>query len=130
MTASRPRLILIVTIQLLVAAVHVFRLGHLLEGDPYRWYSSYFSDIALPFAVYFLLAIRENQFRLLRFWYVKAGLVFGIATTAEILQAFGVYALGRTFDYFDILAYATGVLLAAFTDRLLFARFFSFWDRT
>jgi|GEM_PF-4293769 len=40
----------------------------------------------LPFGFYFLLCISATNIPQLRDWWVKAGLVFGTATTAEILQ--------------------------------------------
>jgi hypothetical protein len=58
----------------------------------------------------------------LRDWRVKAVLVFGAASAAEVLQAFGVPLLGRTFDPLDFVMFGVGVLLAALVDRLLLDR--------
>jgi hypothetical protein len=54
-------------------------------------------------------------------------LVFGAATTAEVLQFFGIYTLGITFDPLDIAAYAFGVLLAVVLERGTFVRWLPFW---
>ncbi|MBC8181969.1 hypothetical protein H8E88_12690 [candidate division KSB1 bacterium] len=63
----------------------------------------------------------------LRDWRVKSIIVFSVATTAEICQYFGIYALGVTFDLIDIIMYGVGVLMAVIVDRLVFTRIFKFW---
>ena len=123
---SRKRL-LVIGIALAIGLVHVLGIGHRTSGVVSRWYSSYFSDIALPFAAYFLLCASEKSFPALRPWWTKLVLVFGAATTAEILQFFGVYALGKTFDPLDVAAYATGALLAVAVERALFAKYLRSW---
>jgi len=77
----------------------------------------------IPIGFYFLLCINDLQKPLLRKWYVKALLVFGVTTFTEIMQAFGIYMLGVTFDIFDILMFGIGVLIAAFLDKVVFERF-------
>jgi len=67
--------------------------------------------------------------RILKPWYVKAAIIFLLCTTSEVLQFYGIYAFGVTFDWLDILAYCAGVLLAALVERKLFARL-SFWNIT
>lgn len=81
----------------------------------------------LPFGFYFLLGLNEKTFAWLRNWWIKAIIIFAGATGAEVLQYFGFYAFGITFDPFDIIAYGTGALLAAAVDQLLFPRLFRFW---
>ena len=121
------RLAVMITIQLLLALIHIFRIGRFLHGDLYHLYYGYFSDIVAPFGFYFLLCINDRRVPFLRPWHVKSLLVFTGATTAEFLQYFGVYALGVTFDPFDILMYAAGVALAATIDTQVFPRIFAFW---
>jgi len=123
-----PKLILILSISLLIAALHI--IGPLRQTpDPWHnWYYSYFSDLALPFSFYFLLCISETNIPQLRAWWVKAGLVFGAATTAEILQFFGFDALGITFDPLDIVMYASGTLSAVMLDQGIFKRWLPFWS--
>ena len=53
--------------------------------------------------------------------------MFLIPATCEILQYFGVYALGVTFDPLDLAMYGMGVLLAALVDTQVFAKVFPFW---
>ena len=111
-----------VSINLIIASAHIFRLGSYLNGDLYILYYSYASDILLPIGFYFLLCLNDVNFRLLRNWYVKALIVFLLATFTEIMQAFGIYMLGVTFDVIDILMFGIGVLLAAILDVQVFER--------
>jgi hypothetical protein len=122
------RTALIFSIVLVIALVHLFRAGSYLQGSLYNLYYSYFSDILIPFGMYFLFCLEDVYFRFLRDWRVKALLVFGIASTTEVLQAFGVPLLGKTFDPWDFVMFAGGVLLAALVDRALFSRLFSCWN--
>lgn len=105
------------------------RIGTYLNGDLYIYYYSYASDVMIPFGMYFLLSMNQFQYRFLEKWYVKALIVFGLATLTEILQIFGVYALGVTFDIFDILMFGIGVLIAVLLDKLVFERFIPYWRR-
>ena len=122
-----PKILIVVFIQLLIAMNHAFRLGQLLNGYWYELYYGYASDILLPFGTYFLLSINEGTIPSLQTWYVKAGIIFSLASCSEILQYFGIYALGVTFDPLDICMYGAGVLLAAFVDVKIFANLFGFW---
>ena len=63
----------------------------------------YASDLMLPFGAYFLLSMNELHLGFLRKWHVKALIVFSVMTFSEILQLFGVYFFGGTFDMVDIL---------------------------
>ena len=120
---------LIVSIELIIAALHIIGPMRNTRGPWHDLYYSYFSDLALPFGFYFLLCASETHIPHLRPWWVKSALVFGAAATAEILQFYGIDALGITFDPLDIVMYALGVLLAAMLERLIFARRFSFWSQ-
>ena len=127
MKKQTPKIMVIIAIQLILALIHIFRLGQLFNGELYLLYYSYFSDIIVPFGIYFLLSINEFSILLLRDWRVKAITVFSIATMTEIFQYFGIEALGITFDPVDIIMFGAGVLMAAFVDRHLFTRIFKFW---
>jgi len=118
----------ILTIVFIVAMLHIVGPWRETSGPWHDLYYSYFSDLVLPFTFYFLLCISETNIPPLRPWWLKAGLVFGAATAAEILQFFGIYALGVTFDPLDIAAYASGVGLAVLVERGIFARWLSFWS--
>ncbi len=92
-----------------------------------RWHSSYFSDIAIPFAFYFLLCFVDDQAPWLRSSGAKALTVFAGATGAELCQGAGIPLLGRTFDPWDIVMYAVGVSLAALIDAQVLSRWVRQW---
>jgi hypothetical protein len=124
---SMKRRIVILSIALLVAAVHVVGGRRFLQDDAYLLYASYFSDLALPFTFYFLLCMAEFNVPGLHHWAVKAAVVFLMAAAAETCQYFGVAVLGATFDPLDYGMYALGAALAALVERQVFARVFKFW---
>jgi hypothetical protein len=126
-TTTRGRTALIASILLIIALVHVFRVGTHLRGSLFTLYYSYFSDIVIPFGLYFLLCLNDVYLRFLRAWPVKALLVFAVASSTEVMQAFGVPLLGQTFDPLDFVMFGGGVLLAAFVDRFLFTRLLPWW---
>ena len=121
------RLIVVISIMLIIAAIHAFRLGSYFDGDYYIYYYSYASDIMLPFGVYFLLSSNEISLRFLKKWYVKALIVFSAMTFSEIMQYFGIYFFGVTFDLIDILMFGIGTLLAAFFDKWIFEKLIPYW---
>jgi len=126
-TTTRGRTALIVSILLVIALVHIFRVGTYLRGSLFTLYYSYFSDIVVPFGMYFLLCLNDVYLLFLRDWRVKAVLVFGVASFTEVMQAFGVPLLGQTFDFLDLVMFGVGVLLAALVDRFLFDRHLPWW---
>lgn len=127
MIIARRKTLIIIFIQFVIAALHLLDLEKWGGESWFRFYYSYFSDIALPFGFYFLLCNIEEQSHQLKRWWVKAVLVFALAGLAEILQFLGVYALGITFDPLDFVMYAIGVLLAAFVDQQVLFRLLPFW---
>ena len=128
MLLSNPKKLICVAISLVVAAAHIWGPDHQAQDVWLRLYSSYFSDVSLPFSLYFLLCVSEVSFPRLRPWWIKSVLVFGSAAAAEGVQFFGIDALGATFDPLDFAAYASGVLMAATLERGVFARRLSFWN--
>ena len=122
------RAAVVIPVILVIALIHVFRVGTYLDGTLFALYYSYFSDIIIPFGMYFLLCLNEVSIRFLQDWRVKALLVFAIASLAEVMQAFGVPLLGQTFDPLDFVMFGVGVLLAAFVDAVLFDRVIPFWS--
>lgn len=117
--AERSRYITGLSIIAIIALMHVFRVGSHLEGKWHSLYYSYASDLLLPFGMYFLLCISELRITILRKWYVKAGLLLSLTILAEILQYFGFYALGKTFDPVDIVMYFAGVGAAVVFERFV-----------
>jgi hypothetical protein len=74
-----------------------------------------------------MLSMVEIQFRFLRKWFVKALIVFVVMTFSEIMQIFGFYFFGVTFDILDILMFGIGVFIAVLIDTQIFERFMPFW---
>ena len=123
----RKKIIFVVGLMLFISLLHVINIKSFLSARWYIYYTSFFSDIILPFGVYFLIAMNDWRYPVLQKWWVKALLTFSIPTFAEILQAFGIYALGITFDPLDILMYGIGVMMAVLLEKLVFEPHISFW---
>jgi hypothetical protein len=122
-----PKAAVVVPILVLIAVIHALRLGTHLGGNWFTLYYSYFSDIVVPFGIYFLLCLNDITLRFLRSWRIKAIIVFGFASGTEVAQAFGLPVLGLTFDPLGIVMFAVGVSLAAALDRLVMAKALKFW---
>jgi len=116
-----------ISIMLAIAAMHAFRIGQCLNGKLYIYYYSFASDLVLPFGAYFMLSMIEIQIRFLRNWIVKALIVFSVMTFSEIMQFYGIYFFGETFDILDILMFGMGVLIAVLIDKQIFERFIPHW---
>ena len=114
---------------LIIAALHALRVGSYLQGRWYILYYSYFSDFILPFGFYFLLCINDHSIKFLRSWHIKALLIFGACTTSEILQYFGIYFFGVTFDPVDILMFALGVATAVILDLFVLSKSLPGWNQ-
>ena len=117
----------VLSIMLLIAAAHIVGIGRHLQGELSALYSSYFSDIVIPFGYYFLLFLPGSQWRWVSRWETKASIVFLLPSAAETLQYFGVGLLGSTFDPLDYVMYAIGAISGAIVDTQVFGRTFSFW---
>ncbi len=124
----RIRMIIGGAILLVIAAIHYFQLGSYLNGNLYLFYYSYASDFLIPFGAYFLLTMNELQYPFLRNWVVKAWIVLGVVTVLEVLQFFGVFLIGDTFDPMDILVYGFGVGLAVFLDTQILSKQIVDWS--
>lgn len=122
------RIIVVMTIVLIIAAIHWFRLGIYLSGDLHDYYYGYASDIMIPFAAYFFLSLNEIRFRFLQKWYITALIVFGAMTFSEVMQYFGIYFFGDTFDWIDILMFGVGVCVALGLDTFLLKKFVPYWN--
>jgi len=126
--AGRSRTAIVIGMVVVIALAHLFRIGTYLHGTSFKLYYAYFSDVVVPFGMYLLLCVRDDRVPLLGSWRVKALLVFGAASFAEVMQGFGVPVLGRTFDPLDFAMFGAGVALAVVVDRLLLARLFPRWS--
>ncbi len=116
-----------VAINLLIAAFHLIDLRALLAPAFRPLVGSYFSDLTLPFAFYYLLCFIDDRVAALRPAASKAIVVLLASSGAELLQGAGIPALGRTFDPWDFVMYAAGVGLAAALDVLVLSRRVRAW---
>ena len=123
----RIRKLVGIFVMLIIALIFGFRIGNNLHGNLYIYYQSYAADLMIPFGAYFLLCMNEIQLQFLRKWFVKALIVFCVMTLSEIMQLFGLYLFGVTFDLADILMYGIGVIVAVFFDKQIFERTLPFW---
>lgn len=105
---------------LLVAVFHLIHVGNWLNAEWKPFYYSYFSDVTIPFAYYCLLGIAEEKMKWLNNWKLKASLIFTGCLFAETLQYFHVNFLGTVFDWYDILAYSSGIFAAVLFEKLIF----------
>jgi hypothetical protein len=121
------RMAVAIVVILLIAAIHIFRVGSYLSGRLFIYYYSFFSDIVIPIAIYFLLCINDITLPFLKGWITKAILVFLIAMATEIAQGFGIPLLGNTFDILDFVMFGIGTLIAVGLDKL-FSKVFYFWS--
>lgn len=121
------RRLVVISIMLLIAILHIIGIGRFLQGAWQNLYYSYFSDIIMPFGAYLLLCQVEDGSHIRLPWWVKLAGAFLLPSFLETLQYFGISALGVTFDFLDYVAYGIGAASGALVDRLLFPRIFSFW---
>ena len=116
-----------------------FPSGYYLDQTalPYKLYVSFFSDLAMPFGLYFVLCLFEKWIPWLKSWQAKTLLVFLLPTSIEIgqfiyqkLELTRILSMyGGAFDPLDFVAFATGGLLAALLERKVFAKHFKFWEQ-
>jgi len=99
---------IIVGLQLILAFVFVVDKSG-LSPPINQFFSNYFADIFIPFAFYYLLLLVKPPPPLLNRWWGRAGVVFMLCTASEILQYFGIFALARVYDPWDLFMYGLGV---------------------
>ena len=116
--------VVIISIMILIALIHFFT-GSNYKGPYPGFVNGYLLDILVPFGFYFLLCL--SKFPLLKSWIVKSILMFGVASSTEIAQFFGVPIFGQTFDPVDFVMFGMGVILATILDIIVFPRIFDFW---
>ena len=124
---KRIRKLVGLSVMLIIALIFGFRIGNHLNGNLYIYYQSYAGDLMIPFGAYYLLCMNEIRLQFLRKWFVKALLVFCAMTFSEIMQLYGLYLFGVTFDLADILMYGIGVIVAVLFDKEIFERILPYW---
>jgi hypothetical protein len=112
----------IIILMLLVASLH-FVTGPHYKGPFPHFVNGYLIDLLLPFALYFLLCMYDKY--VFKYWPVRCCAIFLLGVTIETAQYYGVPIFGSTFDPLDYVAYALGVLLAAFLDQIVIPKYFA-----
>ncbi len=107
----------IVACALLVALLQL--LGSRNYHGPGRWFvTGYLFDLLIPLMFYLLLSLAAPQ---VSNW-TRGLAVFAAGALVEFLQFFGVPIFGQTFDPFDLLVYALGVLAGMAVESKLLSR--------
>ena len=119
--------LVITVIALIVGALHFLK-GEIFRGRFHLFVNGYLIDILLPMALFLLMGLFQNK--IIRLPLFRACAVFGFGCFVEASQYFGRPLFGSTFDPFDILAYAGGVLLGALLDMFVFPRFIPRWSES
>ena len=116
--------LIITGIALIVGALH-FVTGEQYQGPFPVFVNGYMIDILLPMTLFLLMSLLEN--RIIRSPVFRACAVFGFGCFVEASQYFGRPLFGNSFDPFDIVAYAGGVLLGALLDLFVFPHLIPRW---
>jgi len=103
---------------------------HFITGEDYRgpfpvFVNGYLIDILLPMTLFLLMCLFQNK--VIRSTAFRACAIFGFGCLVEASQYFGYPIFGNTFDPFDILAYAGGILLGILLDLVIFPRLIPHW---
>ncbi|MBI5476262.1 MAG: hypothetical protein HY964_05940 [Ignavibacteriales bacterium] len=75
---------------------------------------SYLGNIAISFAIYFIMLQVPISSKYKRVW--SAGLTLATVESFEILDGFGIFS--NVYDSFDLLANVFGILFALFVDTV------------
>ena len=103
---------------------------HFITGEDYRgpfpiFVNGYLIDTLLPMTLFLLMCLFQNK--VIRSTAFRACAIFGFGCLVEASQYFGYPIFGSTFDPFDILAYAGGILLGILLDLIIFPRLIPHW---
>ncbi len=115
---KRIRRIVAVSICLFVAVIQLFT-GPRYRGPFRPFVMGYAIDILLPFSSYFLLTLCDEIVPALRCRPLRSVIVFAVMASAEVAQYFGRPIFGKTYDPWDLAAYAAGTLLAVAADAYI-----------
>ena len=91
-------IIRLIYIELIIALIIFLPIKESLTPKLQILYGSFLVDFLLPFGFYFLMIIASRNISLLKKWWLRVIILFTAVSTAELLQYFGIYALGSTFD--------------------------------
>ena len=117
-----PGKIIIVAISLFVGLLH-FIIGPDYHGPFRNFLLGYLIDILLPFSLFLLSGLTKHPF--LKSPYTRGIILFLIGMGVELLQFYGYRLFGQTADPLDLMAYASGIILAAIFERFVLQRHFT-----
>ena len=103
---------------------------HFITGENYRgpfpvFVNGYLIDILVPMTLFLRMSLLQNE--VIRSTAFRACAIFGFGCFVETSQYFGYPIFGNTFDPFDILAYAGGILLGILLDLVIFPQLIPHW---
>jgi len=114
--SGSARKTVVVAVALGVGALH-FVTGPQYAGPWPAFVNGYLIDILLPLSLYLLTGMIEKPWVTSR---LRSIAVLAAGAGVETLQYFGYHVLGSTFDPYDYLAYAAGVIGGIVLEALLF----------
>lgn len=113
----------IVLISLIVGILH-FAIGPEYNGIFKIFITGYLIDLLLPMNVYLLLQISfRKKMSVNKSRIIGAISTFLLGLTVEVLQFNKIQFFGQTYDAWDIVMYATGVIFGILIDLLLIEKF-------
>ena len=119
------RKLIITFLALSVAALH-FLTGEGYRGPFQTFVNGYLIDVLLPMVLFLLMGLFENKWIHSVLFRICA--IFGLGCIVEASQYLGHPIFGSTFDLYDILAYAVGILLGVLLEMLVFSRIIPNWN--
>jgi len=117
---KNPRSIFIIVIFSIFVGLLHFIIGPDYQGPFRDFMRGYLIDIVLPMNMYLLAQVSLR--RILPTYWCRingAASVFLFGVTIEIMQKFGIRALGSTYDPLDFFMYGLGVILGVLVDLTL-----------
>lgn len=116
---DNPRKIIIVVIALLVGLLH-FIVGPDYQGPLRDFVKGYLIDILLPFSLFLLMGLVRNS--VIKNTYFRIVFIILTGISVEVLQFYGVQIFGNTADVYDLLAYASGIMMAVIFERVVLSK--------
>lgn len=114
-----PRKIIIVAISISIGLLH-FIIGPDYQGPFRNFFLGYLIDILLPFSLYLLMGLFDQP--IIKNAYFRGVFIFSIGLIVEILQYNGVKIFGNTADIYDLIAYASGIILAGLFEYYILSK--------
>ena len=120
MDRETTKKVIVAAICIAVGALH-FLIGPKYNGPFPVIISGYAIDVLLPFSLVLLSGLPKSRY--LTGIVARATTIFVVAASSEMLQYFGVPVFGSTFDPFDFVAFAIGILFACAFEKLFLQKY-------